>query len=778
MVSTAEQQSPQPGGAAPEHLDVLIIGAGISGIDAAYRLQTECPGKSFALLEAREAIGGTWDFFRYPGIRSDSDMTTLGFPFRPWRGAKAIADGEDIRRYVVETAETYGIDRKVRLGWRVVRLDWSSDTARWTVDAEVGPKRRPVQLSCAFLFLCSGYYDYAAGYQPTFPDQDAFTGTVVHPQAWPEALDYTGKRVVVIGSGATAVTLVPALAERAAHVTMLQRTPSYVVAREAEDRLAHWAARRLPAPLADRLVRWKNIGLGIATYRFCRSFPVKAKALIVKGAGRALGPAHDLAHFTPDYAPWDQRVCLVPDGDLFRALRDKRASVVTDRIEAFTAEGLRLASGTTLEADIVVTATGLVLQMAGGAQVAVDGVPVDPAERLVYKGMMLDGVPNLAIAFGYTNASWTLKCDLTARQVCRLLQHMERHGYRQCMPQADPSLAREPLLDFTSGYVQRAAGVLPKQGPRTPWRVHQNYLLDYAAFRLGRPDDGVMRFTGGAQPPASTARSRETRMRLAGRVALITGAASGIGRSLALALADRGCHLALADVNAAGLAETAAAAERRGVRVSQHALDVADGEAVAELPGAIEAVHGGLDLLINNAGVALGGTFEQSSEADFEWLFNINFWGVVRMTRAFLPLLKRSDEARLVNLSSLFGLIAPPGQVAYAASKFAVRGFSEALRKELEGTSVGVTTVHPGGVATAIANNARACRDMPVDQQARSQRQFQRLLRLAPERAAQIIVEAIERRRPRVLVGNDARLAATIERLLPVTYWSVLKRGM
>ncbi|WP_421682615.1 flavin-containing monooxygenase [Stutzerimonas urumqiensis] len=493
---------------APEHLDVLIVGAGISGIDAAYRLQTECPGKRFALLEAREAIGGTWDFFRYPGIRSDSDMSTLGFPFRPWRAARALAAGDEIRDYVQDTARQYGIDRQVRLGWRVVRAAWCSREARWTVDVQVGPEQPASRLTCDFLYLCSGYYDYARGHSPTFPGAERFGGRIVHPQDWPADLDYSGQRVVVIGSGATAVTLVPALTERATHVTLLQRSPTYIVSRPRDDRLARWAQANLPATLADRLVRWANIGLGIATYRFCRTFPERARAAILAGVRRALGPGHDVErHFTPRYKPWDQRICLVPDGDLFRALRQGKASIATDRIEHFTETGVQLAGGDHLDADLIVTATGLVLKMAGGAELEMDGRAIDPARRMVYRGMMLEGVPNLAIAFGYSNASWTLRCDLTARHVCRLLNYMDRHGYRYCLAPPDASLRPRPLLDFSSGYVRRADAVLPRQGSRAPWRVHQNYLLDWAAFVFGRPDDGVMRFF---RTPAKSDRTDKT----------------------------------------------------------------------------------------------------------------------------------------------------------------------------------------------------------------------------------------------------------------------------
>jgi cation diffusion facilitator CzcD-associated flavoprotein CzcO len=478
-----------------EHFDVLIVGAGISGIDAAYRLQTERPGTSFCILEARDAIGGTWDLFRYPGVRSDSDMHTLGFPFRPWRSERSIVDGPSIRDYVRETAAAFGIDRKIRFGSRVTNASWSLADARWTV--AVGDGR----LTCGFLYMCSGYYDYAKGYMPEFPGVERFAGRLVHPQQWPEDLDYAGKRVVVIGSGATAVTLIPALAQTAAHVTMLQRSPSYIVARPAIDRLAGWAHRRLPPRLADGLLRWLDVLVGSAGYLVARRFPAMMRRGLLAAVRRHLGPDYDVeADFQPPYDPWDQRVCLSPDGDLFVAIAEGRVSMVTGRIEAFTETGTRLESGREIAADIVVAATGLVVKMMGGVEIAVDGVRADLAGKTIYKGMMFSDVPNLAFAFGYINASWTLKCDLTARAVCRLLSHMEQHGYTSCTPrQRDSTVTQQPMLNFTSGYVRRAVGVLPHQGSKAPWRVHQNYLLDMLVMRFGRVEDGVLEFEGKAR---------------------------------------------------------------------------------------------------------------------------------------------------------------------------------------------------------------------------------------------------------------------------------------
>jgi monooxygenase len=475
-----------------EHLDLLIVGAGISGIDGAYRFQTGVPGKSYAILEARDAIGGTWDLFRYPGIRSDSDMYTLGFPFRPWRGDLTIAGGEAIRDYVEETARAFGIDRRIRLRHRVVSARWETAAARWTLEVETPDGAR--RLSCRFLYVCAGYYDYATGYWPNWPGEEAFAGAIVHPQHWPENLDYAGKRVVVIGSGATAVTLVPAMTDKAAHVTMLQRSPSYVVSLPARDAVARWLRSVLPGRAAASAARWKNIALARFFYGLARRRPEPTRRSILKRIRAALPADYDVErHFSPRYKPWDQRLCLVPDNDLFDAISTGKASVATDEIERFTATGLRLKSGEELPADIVVTATGLVVKLMGGLALAVDGTPVSSAGRLVYRGMMLEGVPNLAFAFGYTNASWTLKCDLTARYLCRLIRHMDRAGRRIATPRLrDSSVAREPLLDFTSGYIARAASELPVRGSKGPWRVPQNYLKDLATFAFGHTADSAL----------------------------------------------------------------------------------------------------------------------------------------------------------------------------------------------------------------------------------------------------------------------------------------------
>jgi cation diffusion facilitator CzcD-associated flavoprotein CzcO len=494
-----------------EHVDVLLVGAGLSGISAAYYIQTRCPTKSYAILEARDAIGGTWDLFRYPGVRSDSDMHTLGYSFRPWREAKAIADGPAILTYVRETATVYGIDQRIRYHHQMRRASWSSEDGLWTVEAERGPDRESVQFTCNFLYMCTGYYDYDHGYLPEWPGIERFAGRIVHPQRWPEDLDCAGKRVVVIGSGATAVTLVPALAETAAHVTMLQRSPTYIVARPSEDAIANWLHRHLPARLAHRLARSKNIALGIFFYSLARRRPAKVKQTIMDMAREQLPPNYDVeTDFAPTYNPWDQRLCLVPDADLFKAIKAGTASIVTDQIETFTETGLRLRSGKELPADIIITATGLTMRLMSGVRLLVDGAPVDLARTLSYRGMMYSDVPNLASSFGYTNASWTLKCELIAQYVCRLLNYMDRHGYAQCRP-ARPATAmqEEPVVNLTSGYVRRALDTLPRQGSRKPWRTYQNYVRDLVNFRLSRLNDGTMRFSPrGARVPAPARSAR------------------------------------------------------------------------------------------------------------------------------------------------------------------------------------------------------------------------------------------------------------------------------
>jgi len=478
-----------------EHFDVLIVGAGISGIGAGYHLQDKCPKRTFAILEGRNNIGGTWDLFKYPGIRSDSDMYTLGFSFRPWKESKAIANAPAIMKYLGETAKDYGIDKKIRFNHQVKAASWDSKTARWTVDVERGPAKEPAQLTCNFLYMCSGYYNYAGGYRPDFPGEENFKGRIVHPQKWTDDIEYADKKVVVIGSGATAVTLVPEMAKTAGHVTMLQRSPTYVASRPAEDPVANWLRKVLPAKLAYTITRWKNVLMQMYFFKICRDTPERAKELIMGQVTEALGEDYVKKHFTPRYNPWEQRLCLVPDGDMFEAIKANKASVVTDHIEKFDETGIVLKSGERLDADLIVTATGLSLQFLSGVTYTVDGVLFDPTTALNYKGMMYSGLPNLASSFGYTNASWTLKADLTSEYVCRLLNHMEAKGYAKCTPQlTDPTMEREPWLDFSSGYVTRANDIFPKQGKVAPWKVHQNYALDIINFRFAKLEDGTMEF--------------------------------------------------------------------------------------------------------------------------------------------------------------------------------------------------------------------------------------------------------------------------------------------
>jgi len=470
----------------PSYVDVLIVGAGISGIDAAYRLKTRCPKKSWLIIEARERIGGTWDLFRFPGVRSDSDIFTLGFPFRPWPNDQSIVGGADIRQYVEDTAREFGIFDRIRFNERVKNAEWSSKQGRWTVETDRG------RFTCSFLYLATGYYDYAGGYRPSWPGEKSFKGAIVHPQFWPEDLDITGKRIAVIGSGATAVTLVPALAEKAAHVTMVQRSPTYIVARPGRDAIARVLQHMLPRSLAHQLTRWKNILLTVFMYSRARKRPERVAEWIRDQARSALPAGYPVERdFNPAYNPWDQRLCLVPDGDFFASISSGKVSIATGTIDRFTPTGLRLESGEDVPADVIVTATGLVMKLAGGIGLSLDGAAVHLPDRMIYKGMMLSGVPNLFVSFGYANASWTLRSDLTARSVCRLLNHMDRKGFAVATPRTDADLERRPVLGLTSGYVKRAEGLLPSQGDRQPWMVPQNYVRDLAAMRFSRVDEAL-----------------------------------------------------------------------------------------------------------------------------------------------------------------------------------------------------------------------------------------------------------------------------------------------
>ncbi|MBI2708613.1 MAG: NAD(P)/FAD-dependent oxidoreductase [Actinobacteria bacterium] len=485
-----------------EHLDVLVVGAGLSGVGAGYYVKSKCPWASFAVFEARGAMGGTWDLFRYPGIRSDSDMFTLGYSFRPWDGEKSIADGGSILRYIQDTARQTGVEEHIRYHHRVLRAEWSTDEARWHVTAERTDTGETVHLTCGFVFSCSGYYRYDHGYLPDFAGMERFAGTLIHPQHWPEDFDAAGKRIVVIGSGATAITLIPSLAATAAHVTMLQRSPSYVTSVPAQNPIADLLRKVLPERWAGPAVRWALALLTQAFYQLSKRRPALVKKMLRKGLERQLPAGYDIdTHFTPRYDPWDQRLCVVPDGDLFAAISEGRASVVTDHIDTFTENGIRLRSGAELEADVVVTATGLDLLFMGGIELLVDGNKVDAGSSLTYKGMMLEGVPNAAFAFGYTNASWTLKAELTCAYVARVLNHMRAVGQRQVTAvNRDATVVPEPLLGLSSGYVQRSMHKFPKQGSRFPWQVYQSYLKDYRALKLSDVEDDALVYSNPAVP--------------------------------------------------------------------------------------------------------------------------------------------------------------------------------------------------------------------------------------------------------------------------------------
>jgi monooxygenase len=487
-----------------EHTQVLIVGAGISGIDAAYRLMERCPGKSFVILEGRGAIGGTWDLFRFPGIRSDSDMFTLCYPFRPWNQAKLIVDGTSIREYVEETARAYGIDRKIRFNRHVRRAAWSWRDARWTVEIERRDTGETERMTCDFLFTCTGYFRYDQGYAPQFPGAERFRGPIVHPQFWSEDIDHGGKRVVVIGSGATAVTMVPAIAERAAHVTMLQRSPSYVVSFPALDRFLELLGRVLPWRLAYLIVRWRNVKIQTGVWVLSKHRPAFVRGVIRRLAERHLPPGYDIdTHFSPRYDPWDERICIVPDADLFEAIGAGRVSIVTDQIETFTETGIALASGAELEADIIVTATGLELQALGGIELSVDGDTVEVPNTLSYRGAMLAGVPNMAYAFGYVNQSWTLGADVTCQRVCRLLNYMDQHGYDSCTPRTPAGVSgSRPFWELSSGYVRRGGGRFPRQGSEDPWYRPQSYPRDRRSVMRALDDDPALEFARvrGAEP--------------------------------------------------------------------------------------------------------------------------------------------------------------------------------------------------------------------------------------------------------------------------------------
>ncbi len=479
------------------HFNVIVVGAGISGIGAGYYLQKKCPNKSFVILEGRDNIGGTWDLFRYPGIRSDSDMNTMGFRFKPWMGVKSIADGPSILSYLEETVKENDLNKKIHFNQWVNEASWSSEDAQWTVQAENKKTQEHQDFTCDFLFLCGGYYNYEEGYTPHFAGRENFLGQIIHPQKWPKNLDYKNKKVVVIGSGATAVTIIPTMAEEAAHVTMLQRSPTYFLSAPDEDPVGNFLRKIISSKLTYKLVRWKNIRFQWWFFQKCRKFPKKVKEFLIKQVREELGPNYDIeTHFTPKYNPWEQRMCLVPNGDFFNAINAGKASVITDHIDRFTKKGIKLKSGGEVEADLIVTATGLNLEVCNGIKLEVDNNEVDISKTMTYKGMMFSDVPNLVATFGYTNASWTLRADLTSEYVCRLLNFMDKKGYANCCPRTAEHVEPDgDWLDFTSGYVKRSMHKFPKQGSRDPWRNTQNFPKDVLAIRWGNIDNKELKFT-------------------------------------------------------------------------------------------------------------------------------------------------------------------------------------------------------------------------------------------------------------------------------------------
>ena len=479
-----------------EYFDVLIIGAGLSGIGAAVHLQKDSPNKTYAILEGREAIGGTWDLFRYPGIRSDSDMYTLGYNFKPWTSSKGIADGKDIREYICSTAEEHDIEKNIRFGHKVLNAAWSSETARWAVEVQLAQSGEIKTYHCNFLLCCTGYYNYDQGYQPEFKGSEHFKGDIIHPQKWDENYDYAGKKVIVIGSGATAVTLVPAMTDKAAHVTMLQRSPSYVMSIPQDDLMVNLLRKFLPETWVYRITRTRNIALTSLWYNYCKKFPNSARRLIAKLNKKEVGDDFNMEHFTPKYNPWDERLCAVPDGDLFEVLKQGKASIVTDHIDHFTETGIQLKSGETLDADIIITATGLDVQLFGKMKLFVDGKEFNAHEKMIYRGVLLEDLPNAGMVFGYTNASWTLKADLITEWMCRLLNHMDATGNKIVIPKNfDSSVEHRPFVDMQSGYVQRAMDKAPQQGSKLPWKLYQNYALDLATLRFGKVNDKTLVFS-------------------------------------------------------------------------------------------------------------------------------------------------------------------------------------------------------------------------------------------------------------------------------------------
>ncbi|WP_107676470.1 SDR family NAD(P)-dependent oxidoreductase [Agrobacterium sp. LAD9] len=772
-----------------DFVDVVIVGAGLSGIGAACHLMRERPQSTFAVLEARTDLGGTWDLFRYPGIRSDSDMFTLGYSFRPWQDRRAIADGPSILEYLRETAAEYGIDQRIRYGHRVLAAEWKSGDARWIVTVEMTQGNGTVvttRIGCRWLSVCAGYYRYDQGHRPHFEGEETFSGEIVSPQTWPEDLDWTGKQVTVIGSGATAITLVPTLAKKARHVTMLQRTPSYIVSVPAEDSLVKFLEKvSAPATVTSRLMFWKNVLSNILSYETARRFPRFTRRLIHKETERELGRYLDVGkHFNPPYNPWDQRVCAVPDGDLFEAIRNGRAEIITDTINRFVSNGIETKSGKVIESDIVVAATGLQMAPLGGMSLSVDGRAVSLPDSLVYKGMMLSHVPNFNLVIGYTNNSWTLKADLVSKSIAQLISYLDKRGFDYVKPHPPANAGTIPFVDLHSGYVQRAITAFPKQGTRTPWRLHQNYLFDLRLFRNNFDKDPALEFY------LSTASRKSGHVTSNGKVrsmpdfdfsgtAIVTGAAGGIGRALAKQLAERGSDIVLVDRDVEGL--HSAIAELKAAHphseFTSYVADLTNREEVRNLGETLSQNHPSTRLLVNNAGVALSGAFEQSSKEDFDWLLAVNLLAPIDLVRTLLPVLQSNQSPHIVNISSVFGLIAPAGNVAYATSKFGLRGFTEALRAELAPSGIGVTCVHPGGIKTNISLGARIGSVMTSEERAAAEKsnvEFDKVLTITAETAAQAIVAGIAHRRRRVLIGASAKIPDILARLFPAHYHRIV----
>jgi monooxygenase len=721
-------------------VDILIVGAGLAGIGTACHVTKAFPGRSIAILERRAAIGGTWDLFRYPGVRSDTDMFSYGYAFRPWRGPRTLADGDTIREYIADTARAFHVDDCIRYGVRVTTAAWSSATQRWSVtviDEATGGTER---FRCGFLIACTGYYDHDAGYLPTFPGEDTFVGQRIRPQHWPGQLDYAGKRVVVIGSGATAITLVPAMADAASHITLLQRSPSYIVSMPSVDRLSRLLDRVLPEAWVHRLARGRFIALQRGVYLASKRWPGAMRTLLLAHVKSRVGKHVDMKHFTPTYGPWDQRVCVVPDGDLFDALKSGKASIVTGDIASFTPQGIRLSSGEEIAADIIVTATGLNVSQLGGVALSVDGEPVPLQERMIYKGVLIEGVPNLGWVFGHANAPWTLKVELAARYLCRLIEHMGSIGASEVRPRDEPaSRTNESILDaLASGYVKRANGALPRQGSRHPWKLTQHLGRDREILLRQAIDDPLLVFRG----PDAIAIPRTFRGRHDGQIAVVTGAGSGIGRAIARLLSAEGARVHCADIDGAAASATVAGLDD----ARAHTLDVTDAAAVAALADAIYAEDGRVDLLFNNAGIGHAARVEDSSLHDWQRVLAVNLMGVVHGIHAFLPRMQQqAGLSRIVNTASGAGLFPHPRMAPYCASKHAVVGLSTSLAAELHGSAVGVTILCPGVIDTAIAATTRMSGETLAHQS--DAVAYYARHGAAPEKVAADVLAAVRRRR-------------------------------